>query len=189
MTQPDPNAQAAPEPQQEPAPWGDDENFDPDKAKKLIANLRGENTKLKNREVLTDEHRQQLAEFEKMRQANQTELEKAQGELAQWQSDAEKWRTAAVASKAEALAAADFEYPDMAVGKLDLAKYLDVSGAIDTAAIRADLAQVLLDYPKLGREAAGPRSPRPNPSQGASQGNAPADPEAQFAAVIRSQLG
>lgn len=187
MTQPDPNT---PDPQADPAaPWGSDDEFDADKAKKLITNLRSENTKLKNREVLTDDHKAALAELEKIRQANTTDLEKAQAETTRWQTDAETWRKAAVGSKIQALAAESFADPTDAIAALADKNFLDAGGQIDENAIRTELAGVLQAKPHWAKPAdATARPPAPNPAQGAG-GPATTNPAAEFGAILQQALG
>lgn len=190
MTQPD----ATPTPQdggQTPdAPWGDDDNFDADKAKKLIANLRGENTKLKNRPVLTDEHQQKLAEFERFQQANQTELERVQGDLTRWQTEAESWRKAAVGSKIQALAAESFADPTDAIAALGDQNFLDAGGQIDEAAIKRELDGVLKVKPHWAKPVdTTPRAPAPSTAQGSSaNGAGHGDPAQEFAAILQGSL-
>lgn len=172
----------------EDAPWGSDENFDAEKAKRLITNLRGENTKLKNREVLTDEHKNALAELERIRQANQSDLEKAQAETQRWQTDAETWRKAAVGSKIQALAAESFADPTDAISALADKNFLDAGGQIDENAIKTELAGVLQAKPHWAKPVdSTPRPPAPNPAQGAP-GGAPTDPAQQFAAALQGAM-
>jgi hypothetical protein len=124
--------------------------------------------------------------YDELDAASKTELQKAQDDLTRWQSETERWRGTAVQSRIEALAAPDFEYPSDAAGKLDPSKYLDAGGAIDEAAIKADLAALLAERPSWARQSAqtGPRAPAPNRAQGAG-GNAAADPAQQFAAILQ----
>lgn len=82
--QPTPNSSptptAPPQPPQEGAqqpPWGSPEQFDPDKAWKLIEDLRADKAKLSSR-AMSDEQRQQLAEFEKVRDAQKSEAQRQQ---------------------------------------------------------------------------------------------------------------
>jgi hypothetical protein len=177
--------------QQEAAPWGDDAEFDAEKAKKLIANLRGENTKLKNRPVLDDDSRRKLTEYDKLVESQKTEAQKLADETARWQSEAEKWRSASVASTVKAFAATDFADPDDAVRNLDPSKYLDAGGVIDEKAIQSDLAALLEAKPHY-RRAEGqqaPRTPRPNAAQGSGvNGKAAADPAQEFAAILQGAM-
>lgn len=132
-----------------------------------------------------------LAEYERILEASKTVEQRQADELARLQSEAERWRTASVTSRIEALAANDFQYPSDAVSKLDPAKYLGPDGQINEAAIKADLEAVLAERPKWRRqdEAPSTRLPWPNPAQGASAGAPSNDPNAQMNALIRSARG
>lgn len=130
-------------------------------------------------------------ELAQIKAANQTEAERQAQELTRWQSEAEKWRTAAVGNRVQALAA-DFADPSDAVSSpefADLGKYLDAGGQIDEAAIQADLAALLERKPHWRRPegAQGPRLPAPNPAQGTS-GRTAATPGEEFGAILRGQL-
>ena len=175
--------------QQQAPPWGDPANFDPEKAWKLIEGLKADKEKLASRPVLDDTAKQKLAEYDKFVEAQKTEAQKAQEELRRWQDDAERWRGTAVASTVRALAAADFADPDDAVRNLDPANYIDAGGVIDEKAIAADLASLLAakpHYRRAGEQT--PRAPKPNTSQGATNGT-PTDPAQLFAGVMQQALG
>ena len=176
--------------QQQPTPpWGDD--FDPEKAWKLIQNLRDDNGKLKERPVLDEDAKRKVAEYDKLVEAQKTEAQKQAEETARWQSEAEKWRAASVGATVKALAAVDFADPDDAVRNLDPANYLDAGGVIDEAAIKKDLAALLDAKPhyRRGDTAATPRLPRPNTAQGSGvNGKAAPDPAQEFAAIMAQQL-
>lgn len=192
---PAPGAAGAPQepaPQTTPPPWGDDANFDADKAKKLISDLRADKEKLSAREVLTDDQKAKLAEYDKWAEASKTEAQRQAEELNRWQSQATQWRDQAVAARIQALATTNFADPSDAVGALDAGKYLDSGGQIDEAAIKADLAALLEQKPHWGRPSDGsttqaPRVPLPNLVQGAG-GTPTANPAAEFAAIFQSQL-
>lgn len=180
-----------PQPDADKPPWGED--FDAERAWNLVKNLREDNAKLKARPVLDDAAQQKLAEWDRLEQASKTELERAREEAGRWQSEASSWRTAAVSSRVERLAADAFADPSDALSAIpDPGKYLGAGGEIDEAAIKADLDALLERKPHWRRATEGPspapRVPAPNHAQGAGGGPA-ADPAAQFAAIIRSQLG
>lgn len=178
-----------PEPQT--PPWGEDENFDPERAWKLIQDLRADKEKLTARPALTDEQQQQLAEYKKLVEASKTDQERQAEELSRWQTDAQKWRGEAVAARVQALAAVDFTDPSDAVAAVDPNSYIDAGGQIDEAAIQRDLAAVLERKPHWRRTSDGiqaPRVPAPNPAQGAGGGSTPADPASQFAAILQAQM-
>lgn len=170
-------------------PWGDD--FDAEKAWKLIQDLRGDKEKLQARPVLDDDAKRKLTEFDKLTEAQKTEAQKAQEELTRWQSEAEKWRATSVGATVKALAATEFADPDDAVRNLDPAKYLDAGGVIDEKAIQADLAALLEAKPHYRRSEGqqAPRAPRPNSAQGSGvNGRSAPDPAQEFAALVQQQL-
>lgn len=172
-------------------PWGDDANFDPEKAWNLIQGLRADKEKLSARPALTDEQKQQLDEYQRLVEASKTEQERQAEELTRWQTEAQKWRSDAVAARVQAIAAADFADPTDAVGAVDPASYIDAGGQIDEAAIRRDLTAVLERKPHWRRTPDGtpaPRVPAPNPAQGVGGGSTTADPAAQFAAILQAQM-
>lgn len=133
-------------------------------------------------------------ELAQIKAANQTVTEKQAEELTRWQSEADKWRTAAVGHRIQALASADFTDPSDAAGSpefADLGKYLDAGGQIDEAAITADLTALLERKPHWRRTTdgpSGPRLPAPNPAQGTGGTRAAATPADEFAALIQRQL-
>jgi hypothetical protein len=192
MTAPDPITldPAAPVVPAEKPPWGEEKDFDAEKAWNLIQNLRGDVEKLKGRTVLDDDAKTKLAEYDKLKAASQTELEKANESLTRWQTEAEQWRGAAVGSKIQALAAADFADPSDAVTALSGQNYLDAGGQIDEAAIKADLTKTLDAKPHWRRaaEPTAPRVPAPNTAQGRSGAALSTDPAQQFGAVISEAL-
>lgn len=188
----EPAAQGAPEGQQGPSqapPWGSDEDFNPEKAWNLIQNLRGDLDKVKNRPVLTDEMKSQLDEYQRINDAAKSDLERAREEATRWQSDADSWRKAAVGSKIQALAAADFADPSDALTALADENFLDAGGQIDENAIRAKLNAVLQTKPHWRKPVdTSPRAPQPNAAQGTSGTPAKGDPAQEFAAVLQTAM-
>lgn len=191
MTEPAPE----PQPQQPPAepqpPWGSPDEFNPEKAWKLIQDLRADKEKLAGRPVLDDAAKTRLAEYDRLVEASKSELDRAKEAETRWQAEAEKWRTTSVASQIQALAATDFADPDDAVKALDPAKYLDAGGQIDQQAIKTDLVALLEAKPHYRRQQAdaGPRLPQPNGAQGSSaNGASGADPAQQFAAILQGKV-
>lgn len=184
-----PAADAAP-------PWGDDANFDAEKAKKLILDLKADKDRVAARAFQTPEEfaraKQAMETVRTVEDAAKTDLQRANDEITRWQTEATRWREGAVRAQVEALAASDFADPsDAAAAVTDPARYLDAGGSIDTAAIKRDLDDLLARKPHYRRNAGGlstaPRAPLPNRSQGAL-GTAPVDPAAEFAAIISGQL-
>lgn len=172
-------------PPADPPPWGDD--FDPEKAWKKIQNLTDENKKIKARPVLTDEAKARLDEYDEILKASKSDVEKANEQLARWQSRAEKLQSTAVGASIRALASTDFADPSDAVSALDPSKYLGLEDEIDEPAIQKDLAALLEAKPHWKRADNGPTPPRvpaPNAAQGTG-GAAPAtEPAQQFAAAL-----
>lgn len=99
------------------------------------------------------------------------------------------FQTRAARSEIRALAATNFRDAEDAVVYLDPAGYIDDQGEIDTQQIETDLADLLKRKPHLGRTEDGPRTPRPDLSQGsAGRGAASSDPKAAFGAFLGQRL-
>lgn len=128
------------------APWeASGEPFDPDRAWNTIHQQRTENAALKSRlaeaQPVLDAHERQRVEA-------QSELERATEAATQTAAQLSTWRTQAVQSKAEALAAR-FAYTDVALQMLgDLSSYATDDG-IDTARLTASLDELATKYPNL----------------------------------------
>ncbi|WP_236243136.1 hypothetical protein [Streptomyces sp. CC228A] len=125
------------------------------------------------------EHAARLKEFE---DREKTEAQRLTEAAQAAEERAARATRAAVAAKVEALAAGTFADPEDAVGALDPAKYVDDSGVIDADAIRADLAALLERKPHWAR-GTGPRTPRPDPSQGPRPNGTPGGVDEQIAAA------
>ena len=164
-------------------PWGDD--FDAEKAWKLVQNLRADKENLQKRPVLTDDLKQKLAEFDRLEQASKSDLQKAQ-EAAQKNAErAQALLNRAVQSEVKALASQGFADPEDAAAFLNLESYASESGDIDTQRIKDDLADLLARKPHLGKSPES-RTPAPNPAQGSSgSGPAGAPPQLTEADVKR----
>lgn len=156
---------AAAAPETETPPWGDD--FDPEKAWSLIQNLRSDKEKLQKRPTLSDADRQKLTEYDLFVEASKSDLEKAQEAAQQNATRAQALLDRAVKAEVKGLAANTFADPEDAHVFLDLSKYADGDGDIDTAAIQADLTDLLGRKPHLGKSPES-RVPAPNPAQGSS---------------------
>lgn len=134
----------------------------------------------------------QFKDYDELKAAK-AEAERQAEELARWQTEAEAWRKTAVGSRIEALAAHSFADPTDAVSALADKSFIDAGGQLDEAAIKAELAALLERKPHWARQGdntAPPRRlPAPNGAQGSSGGAPPADPAAQFASILQSQLG
>lgn len=77
-------------------PWGDPANFDPDKAWKLIEDLRADKEKLAARTAMTDEQKQQLAEYQRLVDASKSEAQRQAEAVANATREAETARAEAV---------------------------------------------------------------------------------------------
>jgi len=159
---------AAASPEAAPAPpWGDPANFDAEKAWNLIQNLRADNEKFKSRPALTDEQKAKLSEYDRLAEASKSELEKAQ-EAAQTNAQrAQALLDRTIKAEIKALASQGFADPEDASAFLDLSKYANGDGDVDSDAIKADLADLLQRKPHLGKSPES-RVPAPNPAQGSS---------------------
>ena len=169
---PAPAAPAPPEPAAaapaDTPPWGDD--FDAEKAWSLVQNLRSDKEKLQKRPALTDEQKTKLAEYDRLVEASQTELEKAQAAAKTNAERAQALVTRATQAEIRALAS-EFADPSDAVAFLADKKYAGDDGEIDTEQIKADLADLLTRKPHLGKQPTS-RVPAPNPAQGSSASGA-----------------
>ena len=92
-------AQAAPE-QKEAPPWGED--FDAEKAWKLVQNLRADKEKLASRPALTAEQQQQLDEYNRLVEASKSEAQRQQEAIEAAKREAETARAEAIRYKAAA---------------------------------------------------------------------------------------
>lgn len=144
-------------------PWGDPENFDAEKAWKLIENLRAE----KRAPAMSDEDKAKLAEYDRLVEASKSDLEKAQEAAAKNEARATTLLTRAVKAEIKALAAESFADSDDAATALDAKKYTTPDGDIDTDAIKTDLADLLSRKPHWAKSTT-PAGMKPNPAQGRS---------------------
>jgi hypothetical protein len=124
----------------------------------------------KDAEALAKDQAAKLQEFE---DAQKTEAEK----LADRAKDAEARAAAAtqlaVAAKVEALATGKFADPSDAVEALKGGTFVSDAGVIDAAAIGTALDDLLTRKPHWAAGAGTPRTPAPDPSQGARPGTPP----------------
>lgn len=151
----------------------EEEPFDRKRAEAKIAKANSEAKNLRERLKALEPLAKKAQELE---DAQKSESERLNEQLTSAQERASKAIRAAVASKVEALASKDFADPEDAAGALDLAAYVDEDGAIDSDAIRRDLTDLLKRKPHWGRPDEGPRSPRPDRTQGSS-GNGNRSPQ------------
>ncbi|MFD5137458.1 hypothetical protein ACFWMX_14650 [Streptomyces sp. NPDC058378] len=163
-------------------PWSD-----PEAARKEIEKLRKESASYRTKAKELEPFAKKAKELE---DAQKSEQERLNEQLTAAQERAAKAVRTAVASKVEALAAADFADPEDAAGALDLTAYVDDDGVIDAGAIKADLADLLKRKPHWGKPDEGPRAPRPDRTQGSSgNGNrTSSDPGDIFAGLMQQAL-
>lgn len=147
-------------------PWGDDANFDAKRAWERIQQQAKDIDKLRTREVLTDDQRTKLAEYDKAIEAQKSDLQKAQDAASRAEQRAADLLATAVKAKVEALAAATFADPSDASALLDVSKFAK-DGDIDTDGIAEALKGLLASKPHLAKSTDS-RTPAPNPAQGAS---------------------
>lgn len=146
-------------------------DLDDDRRKVILDQVGKSRSEAKNlRERLKDAE-PKVAEYEKLRQASQTELERAQEAASKATERISALTSRAVNAEIKAIAADGFADPSDAAAFLDVTKYADESGEVDTESIRNDLADLLTRKPHLGKSET--RAPRPNPAQGSS-GSGPA---------------
>lgn len=132
----------------------------------------------------------QLAEYNRLVEASKSELDRAQ-EAAQTNAQrAQVLLDRTVNAEIRALASG-FADPEDAATFLSGKQYADDDGNVDTAAIKADLSDLLSRKPHLAASEGGTgrRAPRPDHSQ-ASGANGPtaASPASQFASILQGQL-
>jgi membrane protein involved in colicin uptake len=166
----------------------EEEPFDRARAEAKIkkANSEAENLRKRLKEL-----QPLAAKAKELEDAQKSEQERLTEQLTAAEERAAKAVRTAVASKVEALASSDFADPEDAAGALDLADYVDEDGAIDTDAIKADLAALLKRKPHWGKPVDnGPRRPAPDRTQGSSgNGNrSSSDPGDIFAGLMQQAL-
>jgi hypothetical protein len=136
--------------------------------------------KLTKAEQTARTHRDKARKLDDLEAAQQSETEKAAARAAAAEQQVTALRRRALDAEIRAAAATGWADPSDAPRYLDdRDRYIGEDGGIDTEAITADLAGVLLARPHLAR-ADGPRRPAPDPAQGARQ-SGPVGTAAQLA--------
>ncbi|WP_020141140.1 hypothetical protein [Streptomyces sp. 351MFTsu5.1] len=120
-----------------------------------------------------DRAKDQAAKLKKYEDAEKTEAERQADALAAATERAEKATRLAVSSQVEALAAGRFQDPQDAVDALQSGSFLTDDGNVDRTAITAALDELLTRKPHWAAGEPGPRTPRPDPAQGARPGTPP----------------
>lgn len=124
----------------------------------------------KDAEQLTKDQAARLKTFE---DAQKTEAERQADALKAAQDRADKATRLAVSSKVEALASGRFQDPQDAVDALSGGSFVSEEGAVDAEAITTALEDLLTRKPHWAAGEPGPRTPRPDPAQGARPGTEP----------------
>ncbi|WP_031189817.1 MULTISPECIES: hypothetical protein [Streptomyces] len=189
-TEPEQDVEEPQEP--ETAPEADqgteEEPFDAERAKKALSKKNAEAKSLRERLKELEPLARKAKELE---DAQKSEAERLNEQLAEAQDRIRTVQQRAVRSEVRALAASNFADPDDAHAFLDLDSFVDTDGEIDTDGISRSLADLLKRKPHLAKPSAeGPRSPRPDRTQGSSgNGNRPSlKPEDEFAGWLTKAL-
>jgi len=159
--------------------------------KKFEAELRKKNSEAANLRKRLKELEPAAAELQRIKDAEKTESERLNDQLAAAQEQIAKTRQRLARTQVQALAMTAFADPEDAVGALDLDSYIDSDGDIDEAAIKADLDALLERKPHWAKSQPqeGPRRPAPDRTQasGANKKQAPS-PRDEFAGWLSSKL-
>ncbi|MEU9349036.1 hypothetical protein AB0D74_48350 [Streptomyces sp. NPDC048278] len=176
---PSPPAPQPPAPAPAPIPpaGGNPENDPPlgPEGEKALAEWK---KRAKDAEALSKTQATRIQEFE---DRDKTEAEKQADALKAAQARAESATRLAVSSSVQALAAGRFQDPLDAVEALQGGSYLTDNGTVDQAAITAALDDLLTRKPHWAAGDPGPRTPRPDPSQGPRPGGTPGGVDQQIA--------
>ncbi|MFE9747564.1 hypothetical protein ACFYOT_21895 [Saccharothrix saharensis] len=125
--------------------------------------------KLTRAEQTARENKAKAARLDEIEAANKTDAEKAAERATAAEAQLAALRRTAVDAEIRAAASGWADPTDAPRYLDDRDRYLSGDGTVDTAAIAADLAAVLVQRPHLAR-VDGPRRPAPDPSQGQRQG-------------------
>lgn len=180
MTQPpEPADPPADPPEPAPAPPAKPEDSLGDAGKKALAE---ERARARTAEKERAELAAKLKEFE---DRDKSDLEKANERASAAEQRVQAATARAVRAEVRALADGFTDREDAVLNLGDLTKYAGKDGEVDTDAITAELAKVLERKPHLAKANGVPRTPAPDPSQGA-RGAAPPDLDAQIAAAQKA---
>ena len=164
------------------------DTFDPKRAEAKIRKANSEAANLRKR---LKELEPLAAKARELEDAQKSETERLQGQLAEAETRVERMRSRAVRSEVRALAAAAFADATDPEAHLDLSAYVSDDGEIDTDQIKTDLEELLERKPHLGKPKPEQERRRPAPDRTQASGaNQPRtkDPADEFAGFFRSQL-
>jgi hypothetical protein len=132
-----------------------------------------------------DELKVKAAEHDKAVDAQKTAEQRAQDEAQAAKKRADELTTRAVRGEIKALAAGRFADPDDPGGFLDVHRYVNDKGEIDTDTIKVDLDDLLTRKPHLAKTDDKARAPAPVRAQGSSGNGAPAAPTTPGMGTLR----
>jgi len=156
-------------------------DLDEDRRKVILEQVNKPRNEAKNLRERLKAAEPQLAEYNRLVEASKTEQERA----LEAQTKAEQRATAAITrvarAEVKAALAGVVDNADAIVDDLNLGKFVDADGEVDTGAIEALRAK----YAGFS----GRRAPRPDHSQASgANGPAAASPANQFASILQGQL-
>lgn len=165
--------------------------------KQAEAKIRKANSEAANLRKRLKELEPKAAELQRIKDAEKTDSERLNDQLAAAQEQIAATRKRLVTARVQAIAGATggdraaFADPEDAVGALDLNSYIDSDGDIDEAAIEADLQALLERKPHWAKAQPpeGPRRPAPDRTQASGANKQRSlDPADVFAGWLKPQL-
>jgi predicted nuclease with TOPRIM domain len=159
--------------------------------KKFEAELRKKNSEAANLRKRLKELEPAAAELQRIKDAEKSESERLNDQLARAQEQVTKTRQRLVRTQVQALAMTGFADPEDAVGALNLDSYIDSDGDIDEAAIKADLDALLERKPHWAKSQPqeGPRRPAPDRTQASGANKQRTlNPAEEFAGFVNTRL-
>lgn len=159
--------------------------------KKFEAALRKKNSEAENLRRRLREQEPLLAELQKRKDAEKSDTDRLNDQLARAEEQITNTRQRLVRSQVQTLAMTGFADPEDAVGALELDSYIDSDGDIDEAAIKADLDALLERKPHWAKSQPqeGPRRPAPDRTQASGANKTrPLNPEDEFSGWLTAQL-
>jgi hypothetical protein len=165
--------------------------------KQAEAKIRKANSEAANLRKRLKELEPKAAELQRIKDAEKTDSERLNDQLAAAQAQIAATRKRLVTARVQAIAGAAsddraaFADPEDAVGALDLNSYIDSDGDIDEAAIEADLQALLGRKPHWAKAQPpeGPRRPAPDRTQASGANKQRSlDPSDVFGGWLKTQL-